>query len=303
MPELDDFEKDLERLLKVYRFDAPPPDFRRVTPMAARRQRRWPALAAAAAIVVVIGAAMLYPRRNDWRIEGRLSRLSAGEVVRATRDVRLSSRAVGVVDVAAGTTLRLVENQHRHRIALEAGTIHARTISPPGLFIVDTPRARAIDLGCEYVLTVANDGSGTLRVTSGWVALRHDWAESFVPQGAAASIGANGQLSAPVFEDASPEFRAAASNFARDHDVATVTRLARPRDLLTLLSLFRPATSEERVLLYDAVTRLLPHDAPRVSREAVRYWEPETTEGWWRYALRAANIGPLKKPKGMLWTR
>jgi len=37
------------------------------------------------------------------------------------------------------------------------------------VFVVDTPSASAIDLGCAYTLHVNEDGSGTLRTTLGWV--------------------------------------------------------------------------------------------------------------------------------------
>ena len=297
--EMDQFENDLERLLQVYRFHAPPPDFRRVVPMRASR-RWWPALAVAAALILAIGVAAFYPRQNEWKIAGRIRALQPGEVIHADRDLRLRSRAVGVIDVAAGSTMHLIENGRHHRIALESGSIHAVTISPPGVFVVDTPKARAVDFGCEYVLAIAKDGSGSLRVTAGWVRLEEGSAQSFVPQGAAARIGSNGELTAAVFEDAAPAFRQAVENFARDHDVDTIAKLARPRDTFTLLHLFRPATPDERVVLRDAMIRLLPPDAPQVSREEVRGWYPDVTEGWWPFALKAANIGPLKKPKGML---
>jgi len=51
--------------------------------------------------------------------------------------------------------------------------------------VVDTPSARAVDLGCQYTLNVDDRGDGLLKVTMGWVAFDTDGRESFIPAGAA----------------------------------------------------------------------------------------------------------------------
>ena len=166
----------------------------------------------------------------------------------------------------------------------------------PGVFVIDTPHARAIDLGCEYTLTVSPDGAGELHVISGWVDLSRGFEQSLVPQGASALMTADGELSVPVFDDASPRFRAAVRDFANGHDLATIVSLARPRDALTLLNLFRLTTPDESVLLFDRLNQLVPAPAS-ISREAVRYWRPDVTERWWRPILRATGLNSIKKKK------
>ena len=44
--------------------------------------------------------------------------------------------------------------------------------APPSEFVVDTPSARAVDLGCQYDLTVDARGDGYLSVQTGWVAFQ-----------------------------------------------------------------------------------------------------------------------------------
>jgi len=297
-----------EQLLGRYRSAAPTPDFRRVVVMQPRP--RWPlAVAAAVIIFAIIGVVRFYTPPNGWRAVSSSgiatvphSILRAGDVVQtgAQGSVHLQSPAVGVIDLGANTTLRLVENRrNRHRLTLTAGTIHAKTTSVPGVFVIDMPRGRAIDLGCEYTLTVAPGGGGELHVTSGWVDLTQTYLQSLVPQGASATFSPTGELSVPVFDDAAPAFRAAVRNFERSHDLATIVGLARRRDALTLLNLFRLATPDERVILYDRLNQLVP--APgSITRESVRYWYPTTTEAWWRDVLRASGVHAIKKKKGML---
>ena len=207
--------------------------------------------------------------------------------------VRLQSPSVGTIDLGANTTVRLIENRtRRHRLALAAGTIHAKTTSQPGVFVIDTPKARAIDLGCEYTLTIAPNGGGELHVIAGWVDLTHDYEQSLVPQGASAMIENDGSLTVPIFDDAVPRFKTA----VLQHDVATIVALARTRDAFTLLNLFRLCTPDERILLFDRLSQLVP-PPQSITRESVRYWTPASTELWWRPVLRACGIQTLKKPK------
>jgi hypothetical protein len=301
----------LETILATYRSAAPMPDFRRVAVM--RPRRRWPlgasaAAAAALIIIAVVGVLRIYTPPNRWRATESSgaaivphSILRAGDVVRtgAGGSVRLRSPNVGTLDIGANTTVQLIENRrNRHRLALAAGTIHAKTTSMPGVFVIDTPRARAIDLGCEYTLTVSPGWGGELHVISGWVDLTHGYQQSLVPQGASTLMTADGVLTVPVFDDAAPRFRAAVRDFARTHDLATIVSLSRRRDALTLLNLFRLTTSEESVILFDRLNQLVPAPAS-ISREAVRNWRPDVTEVWWRPILQATGLHAIKKKKGM----
>jgi hypothetical protein len=212
-----------------------------------------------------------------------------GAIIRASSALHLETPSIGTVDVRPGTTLRIVE---KRRLALDVGTIHARTTSPPGLFIVDTPRAQAIDLGCEYTLDVAKDGSGALHVTEGWVDLTRGWTQSLVPRGASATFDAEGNLTVPVFDDAAPAFKEA----VRRRDIARIAALARTRDALTLLNLFSRLGEEERLIVYDRLAQLVPPPPP-ITRESMRWWTPRATEPWWAPVLKASGVESIKKKK------
>ena len=282
-------EERLEALLSVYRYRGAMPDFRAVVPM--RRRSTWPWFAAAAAVLIIIVAITLRPGPNEWRVTSGIPRsLRIGDVI--DKPVRLRSREVGVIDVAGQTKLRLIG---KNRFELTSGTIHAKTTSPPGVFVVDTPRAQAVDLGCEYTLTISPGGSGILRVASGWVELGDGWMQSLVPQGAMATISSDGHLSPPIFEDASPIFREA----VRRGDFRTALPLARRRDALTLINLFRSANEVERALIYDRLNALVPAP-PALTREIVTYGNFRTVQDWWPDVLKASGVNAIKKKKRML---
>lgn len=274
-------EEQLQELLSVYRHRQSMPDLAR-QPRAAAVPWGW-LVAAAAAMAVVVA---MWPRNV----------LRPGETITTGSETRhLRLRGVGVIDIGPQTTLKLVESRtERKRLLLTVGTIHATTTSPPGIFVVDTPRARAVDLGCEYVLSIAPNGSGLLRVTSGWVML-NSFRESLVPRGARATIDSDGRIGPPVFEDSSPAFQAA----IRRGNYEAAMPLARRRDALTLLNLFRMATPDQRLRIFDRLNELVPAPAG-VTRESVRDWEAGTTERWWPDVLKASGVNAIKKKKGML---
>jgi len=281
----DEETRRLEELLGSFRAL---PEFR------ARRSVPRILFALPIAAMLILGIAVpafLAYRASGWRA-GALSVYRAGDVIRARSPLRIETPSIGVVDVAAGTTLRIVE---KRRLALDVGTIHARTTSPPGIFIVDTPSTHAVDLGCEYVLEVAKDGSGSLHVTAGWVELGDGWVQSLVPRGASASFDAEGNLTAPVFDDTSAEFKEA----LRRHDIARVVALARTRDAYTLLNLFRRTTEEERLIVYDRLAQLVPPPPP-ITRDSMRWWTPGVTGEWWAPVMKASGVEGLKKKKKQL---
>lgn len=254
-------EEQLQELLSVYRHKKT---------MPALGASHWWLVPLAAAVLIAIVGVWASSWRAGWRV------LRAGDTISSATRIRRTG--IGYVDIAAGTVLRI---EGRNRLTLEHGTIHAKTISPPGIFIVDTPRARAIDLGCEYVLTISPDGGGVLRVTAGWVSLNNR-AQSLVPQGATATIDANGRIGPPVFDDASAAFQAAIAA----GNILAALPLARRRDALTLINLFRSANEQQRLQIFKRLNELVPAPAG-VTADAI--------EPWWPEVIKASGVKAFKK--------
>lgn len=273
-------EERFETLLARYRGAPQMPDFRAVR-QEPREVRRWP-YAVAAAIVIAIGIGVLAIRPHTLR---------DGEIVQTTRfSTRINAPSIGTIDVAPHTTVQLVHSgPERYLLDLREGSIHATTTSPPGVFMVNTPRATATDLGCEYTLSVQPSGAGVLHVTAGWVDLRYGFIQSLVPANARATIDAVGNLSAPVFDDA--PFRVSDS-------LDVILRNARTKDAFTLLNLLpRAANADERVRIFDRLNALVPAP-PNITREAVRdRWSTGTADAWWPPVLKASGVSAIKKKK------
>src|SRR5258708_2018912 len=92
---------------------------------------------------------------------------------------------------------------------LERGTIHAMIWAPPGEFLVGTPSALAVDLGCAYTLQVDDSGAGLLRTRMGWVGFRLNGRAAVIPAGAVGEKRAGIGAGAACFEDAAAEVRVA----------------------------------------------------------------------------------------------
>jgi hypothetical protein len=196
---------------------------------------------------------------------------------------------VGQVDVDPHTRLRLLESRSsRTRMDLERGTIHAMIWAPPGQFLVDTPSALAVDLGCAYTLQVDDSGAGLLRTRMGWVGFRLNGRDAFIPAGAVGETRKGIGPGTPYFEDASAEFRAALRQFdfaslsdqERSAELAVVLAHARKADALTLWHLLSRANVADRGRVFDALNASVP--APiGVTREGIARGEQQMLDAWW----------------------
>src|SRR5216684_2723735 len=273
----------LETALGRYRHNQPAPAFDDVADIpAVKAPRRFFnlrfsfQLAAVAATFLVAATLFYFLRRpnpsvdsgQSWdvaRLEGtpRIGWHSLGEKsgpgkqgIGQTLVTDRSSRAsialdeTGRVEVDAGSRLRLITNgPGRKRLSLERGTIHATIWAPPGEFVVDTPSAVAVDLGCVYTLHVDDSGAGLLRTTMGWVGFKLNGHESFTPAGRDALLG-----------------------------ILLVD--ARKNDALTLWHLLSRVSDADRPSVYDRLTALALPPAG-VTRDGILRLDRPMLDAWW----------------------
>ncbi len=270
----------------------------------------------AIALVVLIGVIVLTtststPSWNVARIEGTpkvgstlvsdMGKLKVGDWLetdnasRAKIDVGL----IGKVEVQPNTRIRLLQARVTdHRLELDRGTIHASIWAPPRLFFVETPSATAIDLGCEYVLHVDDNGAGVLQVTSGWVSLESHGRESIIPAGAMCLTRPGVGPGTPFQEDASDKFRQALAKYDFESGgsdaLESVLAEARNMDSITLWHLFFRADPADRARVYDRLASLVP--VPEgVTREGMLQGNGEMIKAWQKHL----NLG--MKPWWKFW--
>jgi len=230
------------------------------------------------------------PRVGNTAIEDQAGRLAPGQtlVTDSGSRAKVTAEEIGEIEVDPDTRLRVVRSGgDRKRLALDRGTIHAFIWSPPGEFMVDTPSATAVDMGCAYTLQVDDTGAGLLRTTLGWVGFRLDGHDAFIPAGAVCTTRPGTGPGTPCFEDAPPALRAALTTFdfgppdRRASALATILAQARKRDALTLWHLLaRVGTKDDRGRVYDRLAKLVP-PPPAVTREGVLRLDPTMLDMWW----------------------
>lgn len=203
----------------------------------------------------------------------------------------LALESVGEVEIGPGSDLRLLASlRNDQRLALAHGQLRARIWAPPALFQVETPSARAVDLGCVYTIAIDPAGEGRLSVDTGWVALTGGAIrnrESFVPAGASAALSRSRGPGIPVWDDGPVPLKIAVATLERMAPGAerrlllnAAARVARPRDALTVWHLLARATPAERQNLYDPLARLAP-PPPGTDRAAVVRGERAALDAWW----------------------
>jgi hypothetical protein len=168
---------------------------------------------------------------------------------------------IGAIDLGARSRLALeATGPDGHRVSLERGSLHAKVSAPPRLFVVDTPAARAVDLGCEYDLTVGADGAGLLAVTVGKVELATDAQVVEVPAGGSARIVPGRGPGTPWAATATPALRAAIDRIDGGEAGAIGDLLAAvaPTDTLTLFHLLARTQGADRARVYDTIARAIP---------------------------------------------
>jgi len=203
--------------------------------------------------------------------------------------VSLWENDLGEIRVEPNSRVRLLQSgPDRKRIQLDVGTIHAAIWAPPTQFVVDTPSATAVDLGCAYTLQVAPDGSGTIRTTLGWVGFHLHGRDSFIPAGAMCFTRPGIGPGTPCFEDASASFREALQAFdlagpsagAGSAALDKILSEARPRDGLTLWHLLSRTFGGERARIYDRLAAMIPPPAG-VTREGILQLDPHMLDLYW----------------------
>jgi len=311
----------LETVLGRYRHNQPAPDFDQIAQTHTVKRPgnsfnwRWKyQLSAVAASLLLAATAFLFMRQRSsrnlgpswdvarlegaprvgWHFLGEKSgpgKLGIGQTLVTDSSSRASITLdeTGRVEVDPGSRLRLLTSgPGRKRLSLERGTIHAVIWAPPGQFVVDTPSAVAVDLGCVYTLHVEDSGAGLLRTTMGWVGFKLNGHESFIPAGANCQTRPKIGPGTPYMEDASASFRDALSRFDfESHIPAERNALlgvllvdARKDDALTLWHLLSRVNDAERPGVYDRLASLAPPPAG-VTREGILRLDRAMLDAWW----------------------
>jgi hypothetical protein len=309
----------LEAVLGQFRHDLAPPMLPQMEHEGRwffwPRRRLFPALATAAAVVALIGGITLViyerqrqlPAGEGWQVSniagtpriGKMavwaqrapSRLGVGQVLETDDRSRASIEAsgIGLIEIDQNTRLRLLKTgKEGKQIALDRGTIHAHIWAPPGEFVVDTPSAITVDLGCAYTLQVDDSGAGLVRTSLGWVGFKLNGHESFIPAGAACATRPQVGPGTPYFEDASAEFRAALARFdsgdttpqLRAEDLSIALAQARKRDALTVWHLLSRVEPDQRGQVYARLQELVPAP-PGVTREGILGLNQPMLDQWW----------------------
>jgi len=241
-------------------------------------------VAAAAALLVTFGERTIIsrPRGDAWsvatisgapRVDATTVRREAEFRVGQWLETDADSRAkvavgnIGEVTVDPNSRLRLVGMAATdHRLELARGTMRALIWAPPRLFFVNTASATAVDLGCQYTLTVDDHGDGELHVLTGHVALEHGKRESIIPMGMMCLTRRDSGPGTPFAVGASPELRAALTRFdfepgAGATALPDIIAHVRAEDAITLWHLLARTDAAQCGLVFDTLAKFSPPPA------------------------------------------
>jgi hypothetical protein len=195
----------------------------------------------------------------------------------------------GAVQVAPETKIRVVAaGPKEQRLELARGEISAKVDAPPRLFVIDTPSATAVDLGCAYRLKVDGEGHSYLSVETGYVSLEGRGRISIVPAGASAETRVGVGPGTPSLDDAPAALRRALSAFDFGGDAGALKEalaVSRAADAFSVWHLLLNVPESQRAEVYERLAELSP-PPPGVTREAAIAGDHETLSIWWESLAR-----------------
>jgi hypothetical protein len=303
---------EVEQLLKPLRYRPSAEALQAITEIKPIRQHTryslWVSSAVAAMLLAGIGLSLRHglpsrSRDSAWKLSwnGATSHTARiGQTIETGRSAaRLESEFIGEVRVDPSSRLQILQDtKDKQRLALDHGTIHAFIWAPPRQFVVDTPAATTIDLGCKYTLHVAPDGTGSLNVEMGWVAFQWGKLESFIPAGASCRTRPGRGPGTPHFSNAPAEFESALNRFDETGDpkaLDAVLAAARPHDGLTLWHLLSRTKGAQREKVLTRFSELVDLP-PTVTRESILRGDSAAIDSAWD-ALDLGNTDWWRKWK------
>jgi hypothetical protein len=278
-----------------------------------RRRRTWwivgGVVAAAAAVAIVLAL----PRRGDapapatgfdfvaregtalWNSRvTAVGTLATGDVLdTGGSHVELKIADIGRAELSPATRVRLERSDATGRhLAIDRGKLHAKVSAPPRLFVVSTPSARVVDLGCEYTIEVDATGAGHIEVQRGQVELAtRNGAIVVAPAGTHAQILPGSQPGLPIADGASDEVERAVAAYLAGGPIDALLAAATRRDAITLVDLATVDTVARRAAL-ARLAELVP-PPPGVSVEGAAADDAQLAR--WRDQVVAGAFAPPGK--------
>jgi hypothetical protein len=215
--------------------------------------------------------------------------------------VNISVARIGSLQLASNSALELLQTgPAEHRVRLLYGQMRARIWAPPNWFGVSVGHAEVVDLGCDFEVQKAREGTGSIRVYSGWIAYRVADVELLVPAGHVANFDRN-RITTPVSVAASKAFLSDIGLL--EHNIAVgnndpgaelrVAANARDDDRFSLLSLLTRYPQLASGPIYQRLAGALDVDANDLEHRkrwlkgdqaAInRWWQrlPNQPKHWW----------------------
>jgi hypothetical protein len=202
---------------------------------------------------------------------------------------RVEVADIGNLTVHGGSRLRLVgTGSEEHRLELARGRISALVSAPPRLFVIDTPGASAVDLGCAYELAVDGEGRTHLQVTLGAVSLEGHGLVSYVAAGSEVVAVPGRGPGTPTAIGTGKPLRDAVTRFDAGDPTALedLLALADQRDAVTLWDLLGRTEGEAHGKVHQRLASLHPslakHEGePEVHGSQCQSAEPPWLEAPW----------------------
>jgi hypothetical protein len=216
---------------------------------------------------------------------------------------KLEIPGIGSVMVEPNSRVKIVRSDNNeHRIEVDYGTINADINSAPRTFFVDTKSATAIDLGCEYTLTIDKTGDGILYVKEGMVSLEQNGRQSLVPAGKFCMSKTGIGPGTPFRKNTSEELKNALIKYdfgeGGSEALNTILKYAKKSDAVTLVNILPRVDNDSKSKVYARVSEFVPPPR-RIAHDSIPFIKIDQLNEWIEKAQKEVETEVEKSMKDL----
>ncbi len=213
--------------------------------------------------------------------------LSVGDwiITDDTSSAKLKLGLMGSMEVLPNSRIQLISlTSSEYRMGFYGGKIKVNTWSSPGMFVIETPTAKIVNLNGKFTADISSSGDGVINVSTGWVSLKWKNKRVLIPSGASCLTLVAKLPGIPFYNDADVQFKNDLKEIENGNNkkdfIGDLLRRSRKKDVMTLWYLIPEVSINERLKIYTFISNYYPLPS-NISLKGILNGNKIMLKKWW----------------------